>query len=373
MLLTRYLTSRVVSITHKCIASRTRNRTFGRYRRSSSSSSKRQQSARPPKLSRRSKVDLFFVVAGGFGTWLYVQNADWEGDVLRAKERLLLSTTANSDSATSSSTSTNQGLVSLQTQHQSELPVPMKIYLEKALPSNQKEEDNSSTIHHNYHHQKKKTFTVQQSGSFFAANEWYPFTSTLLASVGQPGFVFEANVEILKMPNRILQTYLDNHGGSITTKAWGKVPLIQVEEEEPYILFWLAMAPLCPTLFLHHHSIIEWNAIHDLSVCSAKLFDKCENETYQMIFEFYHDTKLLKSIKVLPPTKNNNNNNNNKKHILKIPWQVNYDNYQNVDDGNTTNNNNNVLVPTKIQIGKWYGGNNEFKPHMNIRNHKVGI
>lgn len=294
------------------------------------------QSSQTPKLSFRSKVDLFIVVSVGFGTWIYLQSSDWDRDVLECKERLVL--LANKEQRRiNNDVDSNETDFELQVQS---LPIPMKLYLDKVLPPNQRR------------HMVPLTTTARQTGSFFAAKEWYPFSSAIMASI-IPGFVWEAHVEILNMPNRILQTFIDNKG-SIITKAWGKVPMIQVEEEEPYMLFWLAMAPLCPQIFsqttktANDVPLIKWNSIQDLTFCSAQLVDECEDETFYLELYFHQDSKYLKSIKV-------------ESSKLLRSWQVNYEDYQDLDEG--------VIVPTRIEIGKWHG--NEFKPHMNILNHHL--
>ena len=81
---------------------------------------------------------------------------------------------------------------------------------------------------------------------------------------------------------------------------------------------------------------------------SAQLVDECEDETFYIMLYFHQDSKYLKSIKV-------------ESSKLLRSWQVNYEDYQDLDEG--------VIVPTRIEIGKWHG--NEFKPHMNILNHHL--
>ena len=93
--------------------------------------------------------------------------------------------------------------------------------------------------------------SIHQSGEFYASKEWYPFTAMLIATCKNPGFVWNAHCQILGMPNSIMESYIGGQG-HIITKAWGRLPLLQVEEEEPYVLFWLAMAPLFPFEFQQH-------------------------------------------------------------------------------------------------------------------------
>jgi hypothetical protein len=295
-----------------------------------------QESSSPPKLSRRSKLDLLLVVSGAVGTWLYAKNSDWDQDVWDAKQRLLSSAVKIDPLYREAISGAKEA---------DDLPLPVKKYLEEALndpdafPSNPKRWQPQLT-------------SVHQSGEFFASHQWYAFTSRLLTLTHAPGFVWESHVEILKIPNRVLETFIDQKG-SIITKAWGKFPMIQVEEEEPYILFWLAMAPLTPTAFLENSNaqdnapIITWNPIHDLSSCSAQLYDNGEKVNFQLEFEFYQDTQLLKSIKVTSP-------------CLPQPWQAIYKDYRQV---------NKLCVPTTIEVGKWFEG--ELKLHLKLTNRQL--
>jgi hypothetical protein len=290
----------------------------------------------PPTLSWRSRVDLFLVVAGALGSWVYIQSSDWDRDVWEAKQRLL-------KDASETSSSWDQQHTPME--EQSDLPLPLQTYLNVAL--------NGPDPKH------RNLVSAKQSGEFFASQRWYPFTSNLLVLAHSderetpPGFVWEAAVEILQMPNRVLESYIEGKG-NIITKAWGKIPMIQMEEEEPFILFWLAMTPLCPVTFRQTNiskrkrPVIVWNSIHDLSSCSGELLDESNGNTFYIELGFDQDTKLLKSIRVTST-------------CLPKPWQVNYNDYHRMSDD--------FLFPTRIEVGTWSG--QEFHGHLKIVNHEV--
>lgn len=293
----------------------------------------------PPRLSPRSRRDLFLVIGGALGSWLYIRNSDWDRDVREAKERLLIL------SSRSRSVRTNGTAP-----YREDVPLPLRHYLDQVWNRAAPLDPRSNLV------------SVEQTGKFFASQEWYPFNARLLALAHSdssnipPGFVWEANVEILKMPNRILQTFMDGKG-AIVTKQAGKIPMIQVEEEEPYILFWLAMTPLMPSVFVYdspnggkEKPTILWNSVTDLSSCSGQLLDKGDNRTYHMEFEFSDETKLLKSIKVTSPS-------------LPVPWQVNYYDYRRLGD--------HTLVPSKIEVGQWTTAGEKLNLHLMITNHNV--
>lgn len=296
-------------------------------------------SAKAPTLSRRSRVDLFIVVAGALGSWVYIRSSDWDRDVWETKQRLLVGSTESSSLS---------GGHPRRSSMEEDLPLPLQTYLSLAL--------------NRAHPNDLNVVTVEQSGEFFASQQWYPFSANLLflahphAKEASPGFVWEADVDILKMPNRILESYIQGKG-SITTKAWGKIPMIQVEEEEPHVLFWLAMAPLSPVAFRQSianavntdkRSMIVWNSIHDLSSCSGELRDERNGNTFYIELAFDMDTKLLKSIRVTSA-------------CLPKPWQVNFKDYHRV--------NGSFLFPSITEVGKWNG--QEFDVHLKILNHRV--
>ena len=306
-------------------------------------SSSRGQHQGQPRLSRRAKVDLFVIAAGAVGSWLYLRDSDWERDAWEEKERLL-------DSAKNGNINTSQA-------SNDELPMPLRKYLETAMTN-----DDATGISHD----DAKVVSVDQKGAFFASHQWYPFHSNLLIKTGShhqddlPGFVWEAAVSILKMPNRVLETYIKGHG-SITTKAWGKVPLIQVEEEEPYILFWLAMAPLIPSAFAlppedASPPLISWNSVQDLHTCSVTLIDRSTNERFEMELQFDPTTHLLQSIRVTSP-------------CLPYPWQAQYRNYQVLAENNDSAPSR-ILVPSHIEVGKWKD-NGHLELHLKITNERM--
>ncbi|CAJ1959203.1 unnamed protein product [Cylindrotheca closterium] len=323
-------------------------------RRSFSSSKKTKQE--PPKLSRRGKVDLFLIITVALGSWLYLRDSDWDRDAWNEKEKLL-------DIALLREKEKNTTKSATQESHD-RLPMPLRKYLDTAMANVPGTTPNDSKSVQ----KRARVVSVDQTGMFFASQQWYPFRSNLLTKTvfhqdDFPGFVWEASVTIMGMPNKVLETYSNGQGG-IITKAWGKVPLIQVEEEEPYILFWLAMAPLIPSTFDPNSEspeqsetsqpLITWNSVQDLTTCSGTMVDRATNERFEMELQFDPTTYLLQSIRVTSP-------------CLPHPWQVQYSNYQ-VLRGNDEDPRSGVLVPCEIEVGKWKPDDGHLDLHLKITN-----
>ena len=215
------------------------------------------------------------------------------------------------------------------------------------------------------------------------------------AFTDNPGFVWDARTTILKLSNRILEYYIthsneDNDAtyneqptvqaeSGIVTKIWGKYPLIQVEEEEPFILFWLAMTPLFPSVFLQlgdehmRNSVLTWkdneivfrtklrgnNRNTTEGQASAELFDG--SDKFFVEFFFGEEDDLLHKIKVTSPS-------------LPKSWQATYSNYQEHivvvnqkdDDKDRKTIELEVLIPSKIEIGK--GEGDHYQAHFKINN-----
>jgi hypothetical protein len=103
------------------------------------------------------------------------------------------------------------------------------------------------------------------------------------------------------MPQQILQILLGGRA-SIKTKAWGKIPTVQVQEEEPFVLFWLAMLPLCPQALLllpnqFEQQRLVWT-VHDPHTAQARLITYPDKEEYHLEFQFDPTSHLLQSIAV---------------------------------------------------------------------------
>ena len=248
----------------------------------------------PPKLGYRSKRDLIIIAVGacGVGGYLFTSN-EWDEDVRTAKERLLLAASHHGywyDNNTLPSSEQDNN------DFQNSPPPPIiKQYIESVA-----KESHSIVIQ------------AQQSGEFYAARQWYPFTdATLLAvaSTKTPGFVWNARTTILGLTNHVLE-YLVEGKGYITTKVWGKYPMIQVEEDDPYLFFWLAMVPLFPRVLLQsNNGVLIWKLTHDVSSAKAQLcIDKSNDEDY--LVEFFFQQKddhrdnhrvLLRRIQVTSP------------------------------------------------------------------------
>lgn len=289
-----------------------------------------------PRFSRRNQFDLFILVLGAVGSWVYLRGSDLNRDILEAREALLNSSRTQKEGDNTGSSMEN-------------LPPPMQRYLKKATGVKL---DNRLVV--------APFLEVQQYGSFLAAHQWYPFTACLLVKSSSnallPGFVWDAEVTILGMPNRILESLI-NGQGRVVTKAWSKIPMIQVVEEEPFLLFWLAMTPLFPRVFLHsekrksiEESCFEWNSVHDLSACSGRLTDTINGEGFDLDFDFDPDTQLLMCIRV-------------KALSLRHTWQATYSNYQPIGRDQ-------AMVPVTIEIGKWYD-EEDLRYHMKLENRQM--
>ncbi len=371
---------------------------FPKFFTSSSSAAKKE-----PKLSNRNKRDLFILAlgtCGAFGYYSLHQKSDWDHDVWIVQTKLIASSAGQKrrrNENTNGTVANNIKSVLPQDGAFPNPPPPVVLrFIEKVLTQpNLLGENNSKDVVHQ--HPSWSIASAKQSGEFFASKQWYPFDATLMAaaSTENPGFVWDAGTTILKLSNRILEYYIthikeendatNNEQQScqaengIVTKVWGKYPLIQVEEEEPYILLWLAMTPLFPNVFLQfgeehgRNSVLKWND-NDIvfpiktrennragtnGYASAELFDG--SDKYFVEFFFGEEDDLLHKTKVMSPS-------------LPQPWQAIYTNYQehNVvvnqkDDGKERENIElRVLIPSKIEIGK--GEGDDYQAHFKINN-----
>eukprot|EP00536_Pseudo-nitzschia_multiseries_P012134 jgi/Psemu1/31030/gm1.31030_g len=253
-------------------------------RRASEREHKRNRERAPePGLSGQNRRDLLILatgVCGAIGYGFYYGGNDWDAEVGTAKHRLLKGIHASSipdrgecGAAAAASVSVSLGSdcdnSGLQMQMHTHTPA-FRRYLDSALPRSLRFGSNSNSNSNDSHEESSPTptiATVVQSGEFYAARQWYPFEATLTASMvpDRPGFVWDARTTIVGLPHSVLECLLpserigsdDNDNdkaqpkvvGSIVTKAWGKYPLIEVEEDDPYVLFWLAMTPLFPSVF----------------------------------------------------------------------------------------------------------------------------
>ena len=249
--------------------------------------------------------------------------------------------------------------------------------------------------------------TADQSGEFYAAGQWYPFNATLLAmaSTTNPGFVWDARMTILNLSNRVLEYYVtitnnnnNNNNtnnstgggkggeGNIITKVWGKYPLIQIEEEDPYILFWLAMTPMFPSVLLQQQGrsgVLNWinsnsrlSAHDNLRTCATARLVTVGDGTFLVEYFFREEDDLLIRIKVTSSTCLNGDDE---------PWQAFYDDYKHLvsdfesEDGDGRQHQRQqqqqqqqrrpLLVPSKIEIGK--GEGDQYRPHLKINNHHL--
>ena len=281
-----------------------------------------------PNLSPRSRRDLFVLTLGASGaaTYLWLSN-DVEQDLQIAVDSLL--------------SRSKEGMASdleVVRDMSEELPPPVKRYLDEVLPV----QANS---------RRHKLSAAKQSGEFLAAQKWYPFEASLRikGSFGDPCFVWNANTTIYGMPQQILQTLVGGRG-SITTKAWGKIPTVQIQEEEPFILFWLAMLPLCPQALIQNqleHQSLEWIE-YDFHTARARLITYPDREEYNLEFQFDKNSNVLLSIAVTAD-------------CIEEPWKVTYRDYMRFRDD--------LLAPSRIEIGKGTGP--RFRYHMTLINRSM--
>ena len=413
-----------------------------------SSSSSSGRNGNEPKLSGRNKRDLLFLavgLCGGIGYHLSFSDSDWEDEVVRtAKHQLmasLLSATnrnASNRGGLGNDSEKMNGIISTNpasrghdntnhhrfASHQEELfsdrspPAVVRKYIASALlPSSLSPTSSSSSDGISARQKGLPPLTIaniHQSGEFYAMCQWYPFEATQMASTSMenPGFVWEARTTILLIPNHVLEYYVprinDNNNnnkirvgeGKIVTKAWGKYPLIQIEEDDPYLFFWLAMTPLFPAVFLSQQEhqqgkveILRWNnnennldeADQNQTRASAQLLcDDGENRLVE--FFFREDDGMLRRIRVSSCTDKE-----------EEPWQATYEDYKQFQVGGISKNRNEKLetdrdprghrggaadqnrrqpdeslllvVPSKIEIGK--GEGDQYRPHFKINNHHL--
>ena len=392
------------------------NRT--RVKRLFSSSPSPSPSKKEPTLSVTNRRDLLFLavgICGAFGYYLFHRDSDWEKDVLAVQNKLIASSGRSENSACE--IVNNKELPLPRESSFSNQPPPVVLrYVEKvlqqqpvsSLPSRNQQQDYGDAIDDTTNifrqHPTPLIITAHQSGEYFASRQWYPFEAimTAVASFANPGFVWDARTTILNLSNRVLEYYITytnkndddndskpqtlfNSESGIVTKVWGKYPLIQVEEEDPYLLFWLAMTPLYPTVFLQldhnegRNQVLKWNdndivistssssnaRKSDKACAIAKLADYDTDTAFIVEFFFREEDDLLQKIKVTSPS-------------LDQPWQAIYDNYEqhvvvvNLEDGiegedrHDLKSRQQILIPSSIEIGK--GEGDQYHAHFKINN-----
>ena len=338
-----------------------------------------------PKFSNRNKRDLLILAVGtcgAFGYHILHRNSNWDQDVWTLQNKLIGKKRRRDETANGRIVNSTKMLP--QNDDFPNRPPPAVLqFIEKVLSEPMSSgEDYSNDIYHQ--RLSWPIATATQSGEFYASKQWYPFDATLMAaaSTENPGFVWDARTTILQLSNRIVEYFITHHNENnetgIVTKIWGKYPLIQVEEEDPYLLFWLAMTPLFPTVFLQlgdehgRSSVLKWND-NDIvfrteatknnrkgtkGYASAELDDG--SDKYFAEFFFGENDQLYK-IKVTSPS-------------LPQSWQAIYSNYQehvvivkqrgDSDDGNDSKVS--VLIPSNIEIGK--GEGDDYQAHFKINN-----
>jgi hypothetical protein len=348
-------------------------------------------------------------LCGAFGYHLIHKDNDWGNDVWIVQNKLIASLSANpkkdSDNHYVGAMANNLP----EGNSFSNPPPPVVLgYIEKIL---QQQPVTVSSLR-----SSSLIVTAHQSGEFFAAQQWYPFEATLMAaaSATTPGFVWDARTTIMKLSNNVLEYYITHNNdhekdnanandgldesintkseSDIVTKIWGKYPLIQIEEEDPYILFWLAMTPLFPAVFLphcHQHGkggILKWkdtnntlfnsntissaNTRKNGQVCArAQLRSNIDgtDTLFSVEFFFGEEDQLLHKIKVTSPSGSDE------------PWQATYKNYKQhmvvaeSQEGTEIEGQKSrpILVPSYIEIGK--GEKDLYRPHFKIINKRLSV
>uniref|UniRef100_A0A7S0F7F3 Uncharacterized protein n=1 Tax=Pseudo-nitzschia arenysensis TaxID=697910 RepID=A0A7S0F7F3_9STRA len=347
------------------------NSGFGKLFSTSSSSSRKE-----PRLSSRNKRDLLFLAVGtcGFiGYYLHHRDDNWKEDVWKIKNKLKASSIVEK----------NKRYSRQENSFSSHTPPVILSHLEKALQHRQQPPPLIVTAH--------------QSGEFLASRQWYPFEATLMAaaSTTNPGFVWDAQTNILNLSNNVLEYLISTNKSKndsehqecesesgIVTKVWGKYPLIQIEEEDPFILFWLAMTPLFPAVFLAmdgREGLLKWkdnNVLFDTNLNSESGNDKNTSakahladgkETLLVEFLFRNEDGLLHKIKVTSQ-KNPERElwqavyKNYTQHIVAVDW----DNHKGEKDNKESRQ---ILIPSYIEIGK--GEGDQYRPHFKIYNRNL--
>ncbi len=354
---------------------------FGHYRDSTRSnarigkwfSSSSSRSRKEPRLSSRNKRDLFFLAVGTcgfFGYFLHHRDDNWDEDVWKIQNRLKASSLVE-----------RSKLYSRQESSFSNHPPPIILkYTEKVLQ----------------HHQQlpPSIVTAHQAGEFLASRQWYPFEATLMAAASptNPGFVWDAQTTILNLSNNVLEYLITNKSknygeneeceieSGVITKVWGKYPLIQIEEEDPFILFWLAMIPVFPAAFLAldgDEGVLKWkdnNVLFGININSesgnetnpsASAF--LAGGTNSLLVEFFFRNELLHKIKV---TSQENPEQelwqavykNYTQHAVALDWAIDTDHEDKKESLQ-------ILIPSYIEIGK--GEGDQYRPHFKINNRKL--
>ena len=253
-------------------------------------------SSSPRKVTSRIKRDFFILSTGICSLSIYTLffTTDWDDDVQAAQEKLLLK------SALSSASSFSDKRNSKDKDNGSLPPLVVRRYIESVLDplAYSKQQERLLETERHVQSEDHLIVSIQQSGEFYAAYKWYPFhnANLLLKASGRDnnigGFVWDIqNVKILTFPHHILQSYI-NGIGTIITKLYGKLPLLQIEEEEPYYLFYLAFnIPCNPTSLL------------TLSLSNDNLEDDFVGEDdYDLVGSEHHNDFGNQGKQLLPPS-----------------------------------------------------------------------
>jgi len=377
---------------------RARKRTAAPARFSSSSSSSKNE----PRFSNRTKRDLWILAAGicsSLGYFLVHKDNDWEQEVRAVQSKLIKSLSPPQQH--SADCNANRHGQSTTGNAPNKPPLPVQRYIEKVIIQ-------SSSVSCQPKHDAW-IVTAHQSGEFWTSQRWFPFSSrgfladrtphpfeatlTAAASPTKPGFVWNAKTTLWGLSNNILEySYEENDSvgekgkirseGNVVTKVWGKYPLIQIHEEDPYFLFWLAMTPLYPLVFLpcshEQEQLFKWIDDSNGSLMSNTasnnhlMFAKAQlqsqingtDTTYLAEFFFREQDGLLHRIKVLLPSGPHSENEKTQNY-----WQATFENYEEYVVEQQGEKMFRILAPSSIEIGKCE--DDQFRLHFRVHNHRL--
>ncbi|VEU35389.1 unnamed protein product [Pseudo-nitzschia multistriata] len=410
---------------------------MGSHRRSLASSSSGSNGSEP-RLSRRNKVDLLALamgICGGVGYYYLSESGEtWEERVRRTKHRLVVSVleletkqattryqtqgvlfdkkrAVNEYECTPRIRNLDQRLTNgpfsenSQEAYSNRPPPAVRRYIADTMTASSESNGNILGGRDPWFLYPKAVASIYQKGEFYAANQWYPFEATMIASTSLecPGFVWDARTTILAIPHNVLEYYIP-HGsdggkmithvgeGKTVTRACGKYPLIQFEEDDPYLFFWLAMTPMFPGVFLSQHgdcrtastNLLEWsnldNKFGSQDYASGKLL--CDDGERCLVEFFFNEEQgmfLLERIQVASRTGDiwqasyrdyrkfevgtesaapKENNQRSKNHRAKIPIES--------DSLGTSGGSILLRLPSKIEIGKGQG--DKYRSHLKMKN-----
>lgn len=133
---------------------------------------------------------------------------------------------------------------------------------------------------------------VEQAGTLRtggAASPWRRFTATHRATVGRPGFVWDARVGVLPFVSVGIRDAFVDCAGSARLSLWSALPISRAastpELDEAELQRWLAEAVWYPTALLPGNGVV-WESVDDHS---ARATATCGETTASVTFRFDGD------------------------------------------------------------------------------------